>query len=76
MIESPVKPVDPLAAKLDELPQSKRVPLRCGHPGCKSPYAHAQNGVIIVVSEHHGCRHENVITVSDLLALCVETAKA
>lgn len=39
--------------------------LRC--TACGLPWARIENGVLIVVSNHHGEKHENVIALAELI---------
>lgn len=44
-----------------------RRPLKCSR--CGLPYAHVENGVLIVTARHHGEKHECVIAVSELVKI-------
>ena len=46
---------------------SAPVPFFCGC--CELPFARLQNGVLVIQSNHHGEKHQNVIAVAELVRL-------
>ena len=43
------------------------VKLRCGE--CGTPFAHLQNGAIVIKSRHHGKEHVNIVAVNALVEM-------
>lgn len=56
-------------------PEGRReVKLECGVDGCKLPFGHLHDGVLVIECKHHGERHINAITLEKLLHLMKEGA--
>lgn len=43
--------------------------LRCSCSECHLPFAHLQNGVLVIQSRHHGVNHKNRISLDELRML-------
>jgi hypothetical protein len=50
-------------------PRALGVALRCDCPGCRSPWARFVDGELVVVSEHHGRKHVNRLSLAEFLEL-------
>ncbi len=48
--------------------EDKRLTCAC----CNQPFARLQNGAIVITSRHHGDRHTNCISLTDVLELLQE----